>query len=168
MSEKDKLLIRIEYKGVTEEISGNFDEVTRQTMKFLYNLAPKFSLLDKIKLEIEDDKLIEEIGPIMKITSDGLLFVKEPKGLKTSEIVIAYLVGAYLGYKLGILLKDSLTVGQLSTYTGSRKDNLMVMLSKMSKTLMIESGEVGERKITKNGLLRFKQDILPKLIEDSC
>jgi hypothetical protein len=168
VSEKNRLLVRIEYGGVTEEISGDFDMVTRQTMKFLYNIAPKLSLLDRIKLEIEDDKLIEEIGSIIKISSEGPVLLKEFKGLKTSDVIVTYLVGSYLGYKLGILSKDSLTVDQLSAYTIAGKDVVRARLSELGRSLMVEAGEVGERRITKTGLMNFEREILPRLIEDSC
>ena len=168
MSGKNRLLVRIEYGGATEEISGDFDEVTRQTMKFLYNIAPKLSLLDRIKLEIEDDKLIEEIGSIIKISSEGPVLLKEFKGLKTSDAIVTYLVGSYLGYKLGILSEDSLTVDQLSAYTVAGKDVVRARLSELGRSLMVEAGQVGERRITKIGLMRFEKEILPRLIEDSC
>jgi hypothetical protein len=136
-------------------------------MKFLYDLAPKLSLLDKIKLEIAEDKLIEEVGPFLKITTEGPIFLKEFKGLKTSDVIIAYLTGSYLGFRLGILPKESLSVDQLSAYTGTRKEVVRARLSELSRALLVEAVDIGERKITKSGLLHFEKEVLPRFIEEN-
>ena len=166
MSDKPRLTVKIQYDGFSEDLSGEFDDVARQAMKFLYDIAPKLSILDKLKLTVEDDELIEELGLVMKIAPEGPVFLKDFKGIKTSDAIISYLVGASLGFRLGILPKPALSIDQLSIYTGAGKEVVRARLSELNRSLMVETVDLGEKRITTSGLLRFKDHILPKLIEE--
>lgn len=161
MSEQ-KFTVRIEYGEHKAEFSGDFDAVTRQVMNFLFNLSPALSILSKIKLEIDFEQLVRDLNGIMKIAKEGILLLIPKERLTGPDLICLYLIGAYVGHKLGIFERDSMTLDELSQYTGIKKNVVAVRLTELARNRIVSS-DTGERRITSIGIEYFRNNILPKL-----
>jgi|YelNatPaOPRAMG01_1025707.scaffolds.fasta_scaffold268208_1 hypothetical protein len=161
MSEQ-KLVVKIEYGEHKAEFSGDFDAVTRQVMNFLFNLSPALSILSKIKLEIDFKQLVSDLHGIMKIAKEGILLLVPKERLTGPDLICLYLIGAYVGHKLGIFEKDSMTVDEISQYTGIKKNVVAVRLTELARSRIV-SADAGERRITSIGIEYLKSNILPKI-----
>jgi len=161
MSEQ-KLVVRIEYGKHKAEFSGDFDAVTRQVMNFLFTLSPRLSILSKIKLEVDFEQLIRDLHGVMKIAEEGILLLVPRERLTGPDLICLYLIGAYVGHKLGIFEKDSMTLDELSQYTGIKKSVVAVRLTELARNKIV-SADTGERRITSIGVEYFRNNILPKI-----
>lgn len=161
MSEQ-KLIVKIEFGEHKAEFSGDFDTVTRQVMNFLFDLCPALSILSKIKLEVDFEQLINDLHGIIKIAKEGILLLAPKERLTGPDLICLYLVGTYVGHKLGIFEKDSMTVDELSQYTGIKKNVVSVRLTELARSRIV-SADTGERRITSIGIEHFKSEILPKI-----
>lgn len=158
-----KLIAKIEFGEHKAEFSGDFDAVTREIMKFLFNLSPTLSILSKIKLEVDFEQLVRDIHGIMKIAKEGVLLLTPKERLTGPDLICLYLIGAYVGYRLGVFEKDSMTVDELSQYTGIKKNVVAVRLTELARSRIIVPTDTGERRITSIGIEYFKSNILPKI-----
>jgi len=162
MSEQ-KLLAKIEFGEHKAEFSGDFDTVTREIMKFLFNLSPALSTLSKIKLEVDFEQLVRDLHGIIKVAKEGVLLLTPKERLIGPDLICLYLIGAHVGYKLGIFEKDTMSLDELSQYTGIKKTVVSVRLAELARNRIIVPSDTGERKITSIGIEYFKNIILPKI-----
>jgi len=160
---EQKLLARIEFGEHKAEFSGDFDAVSREIMKFLFDMSPTLSTLSKIKLEVNFEQLVRSLQGIMKIAKEGVLLLVSRERLIGPELICLHLIGAYVGYKLGILEKETLSVDELSRLTGIRRAVVSVRLTELAHNRIVASTEPGERKITSIGIEYFRSTILPKI-----
>ncbi len=158
-----ELYARIEYGKLKAEFKGDFDSVSREIMKFLFEISPAISILSKIKLEVKLEQLVNELQGILKVSKEGILLLAPRERLSGPELICLYLVGAYVGYKLGVLEKDSMSVDELSQLTGIKKSVVSVRLSELKTSRIVALTDVGERKITPIGIEYFRNSVLPKL-----
>jgi hypothetical protein len=99
----------------------------------------------------------------MKIAKEGVLLLTPKERLTGPDLICLYLIGAYVGYKLGIFEKDSMTVDELSQYTGIKRNVVAVRLTELARSRIVESTDTGERRVTSIGIEHFKSNILPKI-----
>lgn len=157
------LSAKIEFGELKAEFTGNFDTVSREVMKFLFEISPAFSTLYKIKLEIDFERLIDDLKDILKVGEDGILFLIPREKLTGPEIICLYLIGAYVGYKMGAMEKDSMSVKELSQLTGIKKKVVSARLSEMANSRIVSLTDKKERRITSIGIEYFRSAILPKI-----
>lgn len=157
------LSAKIEFGELKAEFEGDFETVSREIMKFLSEISPAFSTLSKIKLETDFEQLVKDLEDVLKVAKEGPLLLVPRGSLSGPEIICLYLVGAYVGYKLGIMEKDSMSVDELSQLTGIKKTVVRVRLSEMGRSRIVASANKGERRITGIGIEYFRSAILPKL-----
>jgi len=160
---KPKLFAKIEFGEHKVEFSGEFDDVSREIMKFLFEISPAISALSKIKLEVDLEQLVRELESILKVAKEGVFLLIPRERLIGPELICLYLIGAYVGYKLGILEKDSMSINELSQLTGIKKTVVRVRLAELAKNRIVISTGRGDRKITSIGIEYFRSVILPKI-----
>lgn len=83
MTEEGKLEARITFNGMTEEFSGNFDEVSRAIMHFLFRICPNLSLLSKIRFGVDESRIVEEVTNVVKFDDVGTVIVADVSALLT-------------------------------------------------------------------------------------
>lgn len=160
---KQEVHAKIEIGEHKAEFSGDFDAVSREIMKFLFDLSPTLSTLSKIKLDVDFEQLVRSLEGILKIAKEGVLWLVPKERLIGPELICLYLIGAYVGYKLGILEKETMSVDELSQLTGIKKAVVGVRLAELARNRIVASADAGERKITSIGIEYFRNTILPKI-----
>lgn len=148
---------------MTEEFSGNFDEVSRAIMHFLFRICPNLSLLSKIRFGVDESRIVEEVANVVKFDDVGTVIVADVSDSSDQDLIIIHLSAAYIGYRTGFLEIDRLTVEEMCELTGIKENALKIRLSRLAKKKLVDIPEMGTRKITSRGLAFFVDQILPRL-----
>ena len=165
MTEERKLEARITFNGMTEEFTGDFDKVSRAIIQFLFEICPDLSLLSKIRFAVDEKKLVEEIADVIKFDEQGPLFLADVSDFSASDLIIMHLSVAHIGYRIGFLEIDRLTIDEICELTGVKKNVVIVRLSGLAKKKFVHIPETGKRGITSRGLAFFADYLLPRLKE---
>jgi len=88
---------------------------------------------------------------------------KLEKELSIRELILLHLVKAYVGFRLGRLERDSLSVDELLKATGGKVGAVAGRLSEMVSDDYIERLGRAEYRITTYGLKHFLEAVLPKV-----
>jgi len=160
---RQELHAKIEFGEHKAEFSGDFEIVAREIMKFLFDTSPTLSTLSKIKLDVDFEQLVKSLQGTLKIAKEGVLLLIPKERLIGPELICLYLGGTYVGYKLGILEKETMSVDELSQLTGIKKAVVAVRLAELARNRIVASTDSGERRITSIGIEYLRSTILPKI-----
>ena len=165
MTEKGQLEARITFNGVTQEFAGEFDEVSRAIMQFLFGICPNLSLLSKIQFRVDESRLVEDIVDVIKFDKEGAIAVADLTDSSDEDRILIHLSAVYIGHRIGFLETNSLTIDEMHELTGIKRNPLNIRLSRLAKKRLVEIPETGRRRITSQGLALFVNQILPQLKE---
>jgi hypothetical protein len=108
------LTIRLEIpdKNIKVEFTGDENTVMRDLLKFLSNVYPRLTIVDKIVYTPDLEALLSAISPHIRISSGDIILLGEES--KTTESKILYLLaGCYAASKFGLREKSSMSVEEM-------------------------------------------------------
>jgi len=162
-----RIKVRVEVGEESFEVEGSIDEVLRALISFLEKVYPSLEMARRLTLTVELESLLESLEGILAFTPEGpvILIPKEKleKELSIRELILLHLVKAYVGFKLGRLERDSLSVDELLKATGGKVGAVAGRLSEMVSDDYIERLGRAEYRITTYGLKHFLEAVLPKV-----
>ncbi len=164
--EERKLEVRVKYGDLEAFFSGSPDEVLRGIMGFMSRIAPTIGPISRLTLSIDVSSLAEAVEGLIAITPEGLAVmpIVIPR-LTDREAILLHLVKAYLGYQLGRLECDSMTVSELAEVTGSKKSAIAARLSELVGGGWVSRVGRGDYRITTVGIKMFLDTALPRIRE---
>ncbi|UCE43679.1 MAG: hypothetical protein JSV57_04805 [Candidatus Bathyarchaeota archaeon] len=164
--EQEHIEIYLKYSGFEEDLKGPVDQVLRGLFSSLNKIHPSLELLSKVQLTVDLQGLIEEMKDIVIIAPNGPLILCEKK-LTVKELIGLNLIGAFVGHKLNLLDKISLTLDELAALTGKTKGSVSRRITSMVNDRWVEKPERGEYKISLVGIKHFKEKVFPNLKEEA-
>jgi len=159
------LRVSLEYGDKKARFEGSFDDVWRSINRLLSEIRPSHveSALARIVHREELDQLVDALEGILRIAKEGPYFIAPIDYLPNRDKLLLALLGAYVGYKLGILDEDSLSIDELCSMTRVKRNVTQVELSHLSGERLIEAIDVGRRKLTTIGVEYIRREVLPKV-----
>jgi hypothetical protein len=168
MSEK-RLKIYVEFGEVKLEFEGTPEAVIKTLLEFLQKHYPAYELVNKLTLTVEIEELIRKLEGILAFTPEGPVVLinrdRLERGLSIREMILLHLVKAYVGFQLGKLEKDSLSVDELLKATGGKVGAVAGRLSEMASEDLIQRIGRAEYRVTTYGVKHFVEAVIPKLRE---
>jgi len=157
----------LEYGNIKTQFEGSFDEVWRSINRLLSEIRPSHveSALARIVHREELDRLVDDLEGVLRIAKEGPYFVVPVEHLPNRDKLLLALLGVYVGYKLGILDENSLSIDELCAMTRVRRNVAQVELSYLSRDRLVEITDVGRRKLTTIGVEYIRNEVLPKVKE---
>lgn len=159
---KKELQVYVKYDKFEEDFKGPVDEVVRALMAFLFKVYPGLEILSQVQLTVDLQELIEKMKDIIAIAPSGPVVLSKKK-LTVKELIGLNLIGAFVGYKLNLAEKASLSLYELATLTGKTKGSVSGALTPMVNNRLVEKPEKGEYKISLIGIKHFTHAVFPKL-----
>jgi len=162
------LRVTVEYREQKAEFEGNFDEVWRSINKFMSQIRPSHveqaiaNLLYNEDLEL----LVQGLSGLLRISPEGPFVLIPHKDLKATDLISLVLLGNHVGYRIGVVNDESLSVDEIVTFTRLLKSVVQVRLSEMSRDRLIEISAEGKRKLTTIGIWQLQNEMLPRLREN--
>ncbi len=106
--------IRLEIpdKNIKVEFTGDENTVIREMLRFLSNVYPRLTIVDKIVYTPDLEALLSAISPHVRISSGEIILLEEEA--KTTESKILYLLaGCYIASRFGLREKSSISVEEM-------------------------------------------------------
>lgn len=152
--------VSVKIGSIEATFKGEPDTVLKAFFEWLFKVYPSYEAASKIVFEPNLDSLIRECSELLLITDNGIIIKKSD--LAAEDAIILSLVGAYLGFRLGKLGKETMTPSELAKTTGKALKTIYNTLASMFKQGKISklNGEYG---LTKDQIARFTFEILPKI-----
>lgn len=162
--EQEHIEIYVKYGGFEEDLRGPVDQVLRALFSSLNKIHPSLEVLSKVQLTVDLQEIIEEMKDIIAIAPSGPVILCEKK-LTVKELIGLNLIGAFVGYKLNLFDKASLTLDELVALTGKTKGSVSRRMSSMVSDRWVEKPERGEYEMSLVGIKHFMEKVLPNLKE---
>jgi len=156
--------VHIKYGEHEHTFEGPLDEVWKAVNKFFSDLIPIFRLLRQAIITVDLADLIEELKDLISISDGDVILRADRRKLSDRDAIMLYLLGAYVGYRLGSLPKETMSSGELRSKVGKKAKIISTRLSELRREGWVEKTEGGEYKVTTLGILRFRERRLPKLL----
>ena len=151
MTEQPKLKAHIVFGEAYMDVEGSADEVFESLVRFLSKVYPGLEIARRLTFNPDVAELANALAGVVELTREGPL-ITSVKTLAARDALILALTGAYVGHKLGILEKESLTGPQLKMATGKASKTVMNQLPRIIEEGIVEKLKKGEYQITTLGL----------------
>lgn len=152
--------LNVKIGSLEASFKGDVDVVLKSFFEWLSKVYPSYEAISKIIFEPNLDVLMRECSELLQITDGGIIIKKSD--LAAEEAITLSLVGAYLGFRLGKLEKETMTPSELAKTTGKALKTIYNTLASMAKQGKISklNGEYG---LTKDQIAKFTIEMLPKI-----
>lgn len=163
MSEVEKVEMLLRYKGMEIKLSGNPNDVTKAFLEFMSKMLPAYDIANRLVMSIDLDKLVQDLMGIVALTPEGIIVTIQRDSLGERETILLYLLKTSLGYQLGKLEEDALSLADILTETGGKPSTTAARLSELVSQAWVERVGRGQYRITTFGVKSFQELVLPKL-----
>ncbi|MEE9509213.1 MAG: hypothetical protein V3V81_01835 [Candidatus Bathyarchaeia archaeon] len=163
MSEDEVVEVVVTYRGLEVKFSGGINEVVRFFLEFLNKMLPTYELVSRLTLTIDLEKLVTGVEGIIAITPEGLIVIISQELLGEREVILLHLVKTYIGYQLGKLDLDIMSISDIISITSGKPSSSAARLSELVQMNWVERAGRGEYRITTYGIKSFSEEILPKI-----
>lgn len=162
-----EIQIYVKHGDFEEDFKGPVDQALRALITFLDKIYPGLEILTKVRLTVDLQKVVEEMKDIIAIAESGPVILYKKK-LSVRELIGLNLIGTFVGYKLNLLDKASLSLNELVVLTSKTKGSISGMLTNMVYDHYVEKPERGKYKISLLGIKHFTDEVFPKLKENKA
>ena len=142
------------------DLEGTVDEVFRGVVSFLDKVYPSLELLSRVTFTVDTAKLLQDLSGIVQIGPEGPILVAE-RELPADESIELCLLGQLIGFRLGKLDKDSLSVEDLSRAVGKARKTVANQIAGIVREGIVDRVAKGEYRITTQGI-RHVSDVLTR------
>ena len=159
----DEVTVHIKYGPHEYTYTGPVKEVWRAVNKFFGELIPIFKLVRKATLTLDVAELVEELEGLISVSEDRLVLLADRRALSDKDILMLALVGAYVGYRLGVLPKETLSSAELRKLLEKNAKITSTRLSELKREGWVERTGSGEYRATPLGITKFRETRLPRI-----
>lgn len=112
MNRVSTIRLEIPDKNIKVEFTGDENTIIRDMFRFLSNVYPRLTIVDKIVYTPDLEALLSAISSHIKISSGEIILLEEEA--KTTESKILYLLaGCYIASRFGLREKSSMSVEEM-------------------------------------------------------
>ena len=152
------------YRDVEQRFEGPVEEVWRAVNKFFSELIPIFRLLGDAVMTIDIADLIEELKDLVSLSDGRIIILADRRELSDKDVLMLGLLGAYMGYRIGALQKDTLSSSELREMLEKTAKITSTRLGELRKEGWVEKTDRGEYRVTPLGIFKFREKRLPKIL----
>jgi hypothetical protein len=138
--------VEIKYRDVDKIFVGTAEDVWACVNRFFAEFVPTFEVAGKLVLSVDLQVLAKDCEGLLGFSKEGVNLLIGKEKLTDNEALLMWLLGAYLGFRLGFVERDAFS-----------KDDLQAKLGKSGKIVSTRLGElVKSDYVAKDGDDRFK------------
>jgi len=153
MSSISKIRLEIPDKNIKVEFTGSKDEVVASLLKFLTNVYPHLTIVEKIVYKPDLEILLSSISKHVKI-SDGEIIMLDEESKTTENKILYLLAGCYVASRLGLRDKSSVSIEEMVRMISntSKKTIQNTLVDLVKKGLVIRQAR-GTFEISTKGIM---------------
>ena len=161
--EKDEMTVHIKYQNLEKIFVGSPNTVWHGINKFFCETIPVFDIARKLSLTIDIQKLAESVEGVVALTSEGPRVLVSKEKLTDNEILVLNLLAIYLGFRLGLLKRDSTAKEELQARLGKSGKITNTRLGELVRKDIIVKTQDGDYRITALGIKYLQEELLPRI-----
>ncbi|MEM2320453.1 MAG: hypothetical protein QXS79_00995 [Candidatus Bathyarchaeia archaeon] len=163
-SVEGNLELTVRYRNLEARFAGKPDEVIRALLNFISRVLPAYDLAAQLTLSVDIEDLLRGVRGIIALTPEGpVITVPRDRLGGDRNAILLNLVKVYVGYRVGRIEKDSLSVADLTSATGCKSGTVAARLSELTDMGFVERVGRGEYRLTTLGVKFFFDEVLPKI-----
>ncbi len=163
MSDERNVELLLRFRGMEIKLAGNPSEVTRAFLEFMSKMLPAYDVANRLVLNIDLEKLVSDLEGIIAITPEGIIATLPRDLLGERETILLHLLKTSVGYQLGRLEEDSLSLADILTETGGKPSTIAARLSELVTQNWVERVGRGQYRITTFGVKSFQETVIPRI-----
>ena len=163
MRSEDHIVVHIKYGGLEQTYEGPVEAVWKAVNKFFSDLLPVFKLVRHATLTVDLAELIDDLKGLISFSEGKVVILVDKRRLPDRDIIMLGLVGAYLGYRLGSLPKETLSSAEIRQLLEKSSKITSTRLSELKRQGWVERTEDGEYRATPLGIIKFREKRLPRI-----
>jgi len=154
-----KITVNIKYSGMEQTFTGNVNDVWVSVNKFFGETIPTFDLARKVTLTVDLAKLIDDFKDVITIAPEGPELLIPKDKLTDSEVLQFYLLAAYVGFRLGKRLTETMTKEELQAKLGKSMKITATRLGELVKQGTVVKGDDGAFRIATIGVKKLQEEL---------
>ncbi|MEM3693530.1 MAG: hypothetical protein QXI39_05875 [Candidatus Bathyarchaeia archaeon] len=158
-----KMELIAKYADLEVKFTGSPSEVVRGLLTFLSRIIPTFELVSDLTISTDLEDLLKRLKGIIAFAEEGPVILIPRDRLSERDALILHLVKSYVSYRIGKVEKESLSMAELLTLTGTKPGTAAARLSEVVSLGYVERIGRGEYRVTTLGIKNFLDEILPRL-----
>ena len=162
-TEEKNLEVAVKFGELEAKFSGSVNEVISAFLKFLTQIYPSYKLISRLTLTVDFEDLLRALEKVLAITPEGLVITVPKEQIGERESILLHLLKANVGFRLGRLPKDSISIAEILTLTGGKPGSVAARLSEMVDSGGVDRIGRGEYRITTYGIENFREKDLPRI-----
>jgi len=151
--------VHVKYGGVEQTFTGSVNDVWVGVNRFFSELVPGFDLARKVTLTVDLAKLVEDFKDVIAIAPEGPELLIPRDRLTDSEALQFYLLGAYVGCRLGKLPSDVMSKEQLAGKLGKNAKITATRLGELVKDGRVVKTEEGSFRVSTIGIRKLQEEL---------
>jgi hypothetical protein len=146
-----------------QTFTGNVNDVWVSVNRFFSETIPAFEVARKAILTVDLEKLVDDCKDVIAVTPEGPRLLVSKQILTDNETLSLHLLAAYVGHKLGMLDRDSLSKEELQAGLGKSAKITSTRLGELYREGLVAKTEENSYKVTTLGVKRLQEEVLPKI-----
>ncbi len=160
---EEKIEVSVKFGDMEVKLFGTASEVVRSFLQFMGKVMPSYELVYRLTLTVDLERLLKDLEGVMAITPEGMILTKPREAIGEREAIMLHLIKGYVGYQLGKVNRDSLSISDILSLTGGKPSSTAARLSELVDLGWVDRVGRGEYRITTYGVTQFQESILPKV-----
>jgi hypothetical protein len=159
----EKVAVQIRYKDVEKTFSATMEETWLLLNKFFNEFLPSFEIANKLWLSVDLQQLAKDLESLIAFSREGPNLLVPKSKLTDNETLMLWLLGSYVGHRLGLLESDMLSKEELQTKLGKSGKITSTRLGELVKNDAIIKTTDEKFRITTFGVAQMQKEILSKI-----
>ena len=159
----EKIHFIIRYHEIEQQFSAEPQEAWLLLTKFFKEIVPSFEISQKLQLNIDLKQLAQDLAGIVAFSAECPNLLVPKTKLTDNEALMILLTAYHLGYRLGLVDRDSVSKETLQAKIGKNGKITSTRLGELSKNEWAIRDTNDEFKITTFGIVQTQKEVLPRI-----
>ncbi len=155
--------VLVRHSGVESRIIGTPETVVRELLSYFSKVYPSIELISNLILTTDTTEFLESCAGIFAASPEGLVVLKDVKGLRDKELMMIQLAGSHLMHLMAKKESDTLTLDEMTKATGRSTGTVAGRLSELCNEQLVERVGKGSYRLTTMGTRVVMKTLMPRV-----
>ena len=155
--------VEIRYRDVDKIFVGTAEDVWACVNRFFAEFVPTFEVAGKLVLAVDLQFLAKDSEGLLGFSKEGVNLLVDKGKLTDNEALLMWLLGAYLGFRLGFLESDAFSKDDLQTKLGKSGKIVSTRLGELVKSGYVVKDGDDRFRLTTFGVMQVQKETFPRV-----
>jgi hypothetical protein len=155
--------VQIRYKEVDKIFVGTAEDVWACVNRFFAEFVPTFEVASKLVLKVDLQALAKDCEGLIGFSKEGVSLLVDRDKLTDNEALLMWLLGAYVGFRLGFVDSEAFSKDDLQTKLGKSGKIVSTRLGELVKTDYVMKDGDEKFRLTTFGVTQLQKETLPRI-----